>query len=150
MSLKILMNEDMKTAMRAKDSITLDAIRMLKADIKNQEIAIMKELDDEQILKIIASSIKKRKDSIEQFGKAGRIDLVEKEQKEIDSIIKYLPAQLSKDEIVAIVKGVFNDLTDSEKSNFGIVMKNVVSKVAGKADGKLVSEVVKEIIGGHN
>ncbi len=150
MSLKILMNEDMKTAMRAKDSITLDAIRMLKADIKNQEIAIMKELDDEQILKIIASSIKKRKDSIEQFGKAGRIDLVEKEQKEIDSIIKYLPAQLSKDEVVAIVKGVFNDLTDSEKSNFGIVMKNVVSKVAGKADGKLVSEVVKEIIGGHN
>ena len=150
MSLKILMNEDMKTAMRAKDSITLDAIRMLKADIKNQEIAIMKELDDEQILKIIASSIKKRKDSIEQFGKAGRNDLVEKEQKEIDSIIKYLPAQLSKDEVVAIVKGVFNDLTDSEKSNFGIVMKNVVSKVAGKADGKLVSEVVKEIIGGHN
>ncbi len=150
MSLKNLMNDDMKTAMREKDSVTLDAIRMLKADIKNQEIAIMKELDDEQVLKIIASSIKKRKDSIEQFGKAGRNDLVEKEQKEIDSIIKYLPAQLSKDEVVAIVKEVFNGLSDSEKSNFGIVMKNVVSKVAGKADGKLVSEVVKEITGGHN
>ncbi len=150
MNLKEIMNEDMKTAMRAKDSVTLDAIRMLKADIKNQEIAIMKELDDEQVLKIIASSIKKRKDSIDQFGKAGRNDLVEKEQREIDSIIKYLPAQLSKDEVVAIVKGVFNDLSDSEKSNFGIVMKNVVSKVAGKADGKLVSEVVKEITGGHN
>ena len=150
MSLKDIMNEDMKTAMRAKDSVTLDAIRMLKADIKNQEIAIMKELDDEQVLKIIASSIKKRKDSIEQFGKAGRNDLVEKEQREIDSIIKYLPAQLSKDEVVAIVKGVYNDLSDSEKSNFGIVMKNVVSKVAGKADGKLVSEVVKEITGGHS
>lgn len=150
MSLKNIMNEDMKTAMRAKDTVTLDAIRMLKADIKNQEIAIMKELDDEQVLKIIASSIKKRKDSIEQFGKAGRNDLVEKEQKEIDSIIKYLPAQLSKDEVVAIVKGVYSDLSDSEKSNFGIVMKNVLSKVAGKADGKLVSDVVKEITGGHN
>ncbi len=150
MSLKNIMNEDMKTAMRAKDSITLDAIRMLKADIKNQEIALMKELDDEQVLKIIASSIKKRKDSIDQFAKAGRNDLVEKEQKEIDSIIKYLPAQLSKDEVVAIVKGVYNDLSDGEKSNFGIVMKNVLSKVAGKADGKLVSDVVKEIAGGHN
>ena len=150
MSLKDLMNEEMKTAMRAKDSITLDAIRMLKADIKNQEIAIMKELDDEQVLKMITVSIKKRKDSIEQFGKAGRTDLVEKEQKEIDSLIKYLPAQLSKDEVIAIVKDVLNDLSDSEKSNFGIVMKNVVSKVAGKADGKLVSEVVKEITGGHN
>lgn len=150
MSLKNIMNDDMKIAMRAKDTVTLDAIRMLKADIKNQEIALIKELDDEQILKIIASSIKKRKDSIEQFAKAGRNDLVEKEQKEIDSIIKYLPAQLSKEEVIEIVKGVYNELSDDVKSNFGLVMKNVLSKVSGKADGKLVSEVVKEITGGHN
>lgn len=144
--LKEMINEDMKIAMREKDNIKLNAIRMIKADIKNQEINSMKELDEEGVLKIISSAIKKRKDSIEQFRNANRLDLVEKEEAELKAIEKYLPKQLTTDEIKAIIKECIDATDEASRKNFGMIMKQVTQKTSGKADGKLVSELVKEVV----
>lgn len=143
MTLKEQILEDIKHYMKEKDTVALNAVRMLKADIKNAEIAAIKELDDEGVIKVIMSSIKKRRDSIEVYEKNGRQELADKELAEIKALEKYLPAQLSDDEIKEVVTDVINSLDDSNKKNFGVVMKAVMAKVSGQAEGKKVSEIIK-------
>lgn len=146
MSLKNQILEDIKTFMKEKDTVSLNAVRMLKSDIKNAEIAAIKELDDEGIIKVVQSSIKKRKDSAEVYIKAGRQELADKELAEIKTLERYLPAQLSVEELEKIIKDTINELDADKRQNFGIVMKSVLSKVSGKADGKTVGEIIKRII----
>lgn len=146
MSLKNQILEDIKTFMKEKDTVSLNAVRMLKSDIKNAEIAAIKELDDEGIIKVVQSSIKKRKDSAEVYIKAGRQELADKELAEIKTLERYLPAQLSVEELEKIIKDTINELDADKRQNFGIVMKSVLSKVSGKADGKTVSEIIKRTI----
>lgn len=146
MSLKEQILEDIKHYMKEKDTVALNAVRMLKSDIKNAEIAAIKELDDEGVIKVVMSSIKKRRDSIEMYEKNGRQELADKELAEIKTLEKYLPAQLSDDEIKNVVKDVINSLDDSAKKNFGVVMKAVMAKVNGQAEGKKVSEIIKGMI----
>jgi len=150
MNLKTRIHDDMKTAMRERNTIKLNAIRLLKADIKNQEISLMRELEDIEVEKIVASSIKKRRDSIEQFQNAGRDELAAKELEEITSIEIYLPEQLDEEDIKKIILEVVASLDESNNKNFGIVMKQVVTKVSGRADGKIVSSLVKGILDGHS
>ncbi len=132
--------------MKEKDNIALNAVRMLKSDIKNAEIAAIKELDDECIIKVVASSIKKRKDSAEIYIKNSRQDLADKELAEIKVLEKYLPAQLDDESIKAVINEVIASLDDNMKKNFGAVMKNVMAKVGSSAEGKRVSELIKGIL----
>lgn len=146
MTLKEQILEDIKHYMKEKDNIALNAVRMLKSDIKNAEIAAIKELDDECIIKVVASSIKKRKDSAEIYIKNSRQDLADKELAEIKVLEKYLPAQLDDESIKAVINEVIASLDDNMKKNFGVVMKNVMAKVGSSAEGKRVSELIKGIL----
>ncbi|HIZ88975.1 MAG: GatB/YqeY domain-containing protein [Mucispirillum sp.] len=146
MTLKEQILEDIKHYMKEKDAVALNAVRMLKSDVKNAEIAAIKELDDEGVIKVVASSIKKRKDSVEIYIKNGRQDLADKELAEIKVLEKYLPAQLSDEEIKAVIKDVIASLDDNMKKNFGAVMKNVMAKVGSSAEGKKVSELIKGML----
>lgn len=148
MGLKEMINEDMKQYMKEKNQLALNAVRMIKSEIKNAEIAKIGELSDEEIIKVIQSSIKKRKDSIEQFRNAGRTDLVEKEEAELKYLEKYLPKGLSKDEVIAIVKEEVAKVDISDKKNFGVVMRAVMSRVQGRYDGKEVNTIVNDLIAG--
>ncbi len=146
MTLKEQILEDIKHYMKEKDNVALNAVRMLKSDVKNAEIAAIKELDDEGVIKVVASSIKKRKDSAEIYIKNGRQDLADKELAEIKVLEKYLPAQLDDEAIKAVINEVIACLDDNMKKNFGAVMKNVMAKVGSSAEGKRVSELIKGIL----
>ncbi|MDT3694201.1 MAG: GatB/YqeY domain-containing protein [Mucispirillum sp.] len=146
MTLKEQILEDIKHYMKEKDNVALNAVRMLKSDVKNAEIAAIKELDDEGVIKVVASSIKKRKDSAEIYIKNGRQDLADKELAEIKVLEKYLPAQLDDEAIKAVITEVIASLDDNMKKNFGAVMKNVMAKVGSSAEGKRVSELIKGML----
>lgn len=147
MDLKIRINEDMKTYMRSKDSLALNTVRMLKSEIKNAEIAKIGELTEDEMVKVIQSGIKKRRESAEMYKNAGRAELADKELKEIDILQNYLPEQLSEDNIIKIINEV---VSSSGEKKFGIVMKVVMAKVQGRAEGKIVSRLVKEVIDGSH
>lgn len=146
MTLKEQILEDIKHYMKEKDNVALNAVRMLKSDVKNAEIAAIKELDDEGVIKVVVSSIKKRKDSAEIYIKNGRQDLADKELAEIKVLEKYLPAQLDDEAIKAVINDVIASLDDNMKKNFGAVMKGVMAKVGSSAEGKRVSELIKGIL----
>ena len=146
MTLKEQILEDIKHYMKEKDNVALNAVRMLKSDVKNAEIAAIKELDDEGVIKVVASSIKKRKDSAEIYIKNGRQDLADKELAEIKVLEKYLPAQLDDEAIKAVINEVIGCVDDNMKKNFGAVMKNVMAKVGSSAEGKRVSELIKGML----
>lgn len=146
MTLKEQILEDIKHYMKEKDAVALNAVRMLKSDVKNAEIAAIKELDDAGVIKVVQSSIKKRKDSAEIYAKNGRQELADKELAEIKVLEKYLPAQLDDEAIKKIINEVIASLDDSMKKNFGAVMKAVMAKVGASAEGKKVSELIKGII----
>lgn len=146
MTLKEQITEDMKKYMREKDSVSLNAVRMLKSEIKNAEIAAIKELDDDGVIKVVQSSIKKRKDAAELYSNANRQELADKELAEIKALEKYLPAQLSEAELEAIIKDTIAKLEPDKQKNVGIVTKMVMAQVTGKADGRTVNGMIKRII----
>lgn len=141
-------NNDMKGSMKARDELRLSAIRMLKAALKNSEIEKGSPPTDDDVVSVVSSMIKQRRDSVEQYEKGGRRDLAEKEEAEIKVLEGYLPAQLSEDEIVGIIKEAVAEAGASSPSEMGKVMKLVMPRVKGKADGKLVNQKVKELLGG--
>lgn len=148
MGLKEQILNDMKTYMKNKDSVALGAIRMLNAEIKNAEIEKKRELKDEEIVNIISSAIKKRRESITFYQKGGRKDLLDKEEHEIKVLQKYLPEQLTDSELKDIIMDAINKEPEENRKNFGIIMKKVMSKVKGRAEGSKVNKFVKEIIDG--
>ncbi len=141
-------SEDLKASMKARDELRLSVVRMLKSAVKNKEIEKMAALSDEDVIGVVSSLIKQRRDSVEQYTKAGRTDLASKEEAEIKVLQGYLPEQLSEDEIVGIIKGAIAETSASLPGDMGKVMKALMLKVKGKADGKFVSEKVKELLGG--
>lgn len=135
---------DMKTAMREKDQVKLDAIRFLQAAIKNREIEVRPEaITADDVMAVLKKLVKQRRESIEQYQAANRQDLVDKEASELKIIEAYLPAQMSKDQIEAIVAQVIAETKASSIKDMGAVMKAVVAKTAGTADNKMVSEAIK-------
>jgi hypothetical protein len=148
MTLKERITEDMKAAMRAKDSERLGAIRMLTAAIKQKEVDERVELDDAAVTAIVDKLLKQRKDSIEAFQKAGRQDLVDKEQAEATVLQAYLPARLSADEVAVEVKAIVAELGAKGPGDMGKVMGAVKAKLAGKADMGQVSAAVKAALAG--
>lgn len=148
MSLKDQITEDMKTAMRAKDSERLGTIRLLLAALKQKEVDERVVLDDAAVVAIVDKLIKQRKDSIEAFQKAERKDLADKEAAELVVLQAYLPARLSADEVAAEVKAIVADLGASGPGDMGKVMGAVKTKLAGKADMGQVSAAVKAALAG--
>ena len=143
-SLRERINEDMKAAMRAKDAPRLSAIRLLQAAIKQKEVDERITVDDAGVLGIVEKLIKQRKDSIEQFGKAGRTDLVDKEKAELDLLSMYLPQQMSEAELVAAVEAAVAEAGASGPQGIGKVMALLKPRVAGRADMGQVSALVKK------
>ena len=148
MSLKDQITEDMKTAMRAKDSERLGTIRLLLAALKQKEVDERVVLDDAAVVAIVDKLIKQRKDSLEAFQKAERKDLADKEAAELVVLQAYLPARLSADEVAAAVKAIVVELGASGPGDMGKVMGAVKSKLAGKADMGQVSAAVKAALAG--
>ncbi|MDT2756538.1 GatB/YqeY domain-containing protein [Enterococcus asini] len=146
MTLLSTLNADMKTAMKAKDKERLAVIRMLKASLQNEEIKVGHELNADEELTILSREMKQRRDSLAEFEKAGREDLSEKVKIEIAIVEKYLPAQLSDEEIRQIVTQAIADTNATSPSEFGKVMGAVMPKVKGKADGNQVNAIVKELL----
>jgi uncharacterized protein YqeY len=141
--LKTRINDDVKSAMRAKEKDRLGALRLVTAAIKQKEVDERIELDDTGVLAVLEKMIKQRKDSIDQYGKAGRDDLIAREQYELDLIQTYLPEQMTEAEIEAIVAEAVAATGATEMKDMGKVMGMVKPKVAGKADMGLVSKLVK-------
>lgn len=146
--LKEKIGNDLKQALKEKNQAVISTLRMLNAAILNAEIAAMrKEFTDEDVLKIISEEVKKRKDSIEEYKKGGREDLVLKEEAELEILKKYLPKELSEEEIKKIVKEKIKELGASGPSDFGKVMGVVMKAVGGRAGGEKVGKIVKEVLG---
>ena len=143
MSLKAQITEDMKNAMRAKDTERLGTIRLLQAAMKQKEVDERVELDDAMVIAIVDKMIKQRKDSIAAFEGAGRQDLADKEKSEIEVIKGYLPERLSAEEVTGAVKAIVAELGASGPGDMGKVMGAVKTQLAGKADMGLVSAAVK-------
>ncbi len=143
-SLKDRLLDDMKDAMKAKDKERLSVIRMARASIKNVEIEKRKDLDDQEIIEVIAREVKKNRDSITEYKKAGQEEKITKLNQEIDILEEYLPRQLSRDEVEELVDQVIIRVGAESMADMGKVMGTVMPEVKGKADGRLVNAIVKE------
>ncbi|WP_461214313.1 GatB/YqeY domain-containing protein [Lacticaseibacillus sp. GG6-2] len=141
-----LINElqaQMKTAMKAKDKETLSVVRMLKAAVQNKQIALGHDLTEDDEKSVLATELKQRKDSLAEFKAAGRDDLVAQLEGEIKIVEGYLPAQLSEAEVESLVDSVIQETGATGKADFGKVMKTLMPKVKGQADGAVVNRIVK-------
>ncbi len=136
----------MKAAMKGKDKESLQVIRMLKASLQNEKINLGRDLTDEEELAIISREMKQRRDSLAEFEKVGRDDLAEKTKSEIAIVERYLPAQLTEDEIRQVVSQAIEQTGASSPKEFGKVMGVVMPKVKGKADGNQVNAIAKELL----
>jgi len=139
-------NQDLKAAMLSKDVVTRDTLRMLISDIKKFEIDERVEADDATISNLINKNVKQRRDSIDQFKKGGRDDLVATEEKQLNVILKYLPKQLSEEEIHTLIKDGINDVSAENIKDMGKLMSHLKPKFEGKADMSIVSKLVKELL----
>ncbi len=148
MSLRAQILDDIKAAMKAKDSKKLEVLRFVNAQIKNKEIEIRpKEVTDEDVTSVLKKFVKQRKEAMDQFQKAGREDLVAKDKEEMVLIETYLPEMLDEAKVKEIVAEVLKETGASSMKDMGNVMKQVLVKTGGQADGKLVSDLVKGALG---
>jgi uncharacterized protein YqeY len=148
MSLNDKISAEITAAMRAKDAPKLSALRMLKAAIMNKGVEKGRDLEDAEVLQVVSALVKQRRDSIEQFGKAGRADLVQKETGDLAVLEAYLPPAAGADEIEAAVGAAIAETGASSAKDMGKVMKAVMPKLAGKnADGKAVNDAVRRKLG---
>jgi uncharacterized protein YqeY len=149
MGLSERLTEDMKAAMKAgpEAKVRLETIRFLKAAVKNVEIDKKAPLTDEEILGVITKQVKQLKDSIEEFEKGGREDLITKAQAEVAVLSAYLPQQMSADEIRDLARQIITEVGAQGPKDMGKVMGPLVARTKGRADGKLVNQIVKELLG---
>lgn len=144
MSLKEQLLEDLKVAMRNKETIRKDTIQMTRSAVLQIEKDNKVTLDDVGVIEVIAKEVKKRKDSMPDFEKSGRQDLIDKLNTEIDVLMQYLPKQLGEEELDAIVKEVIADTGASSMKDMGKVMQAVIARTIGRADGKMINQLVKK------
>ncbi len=137
------LKQDMIEAMKAKDKDRLTTIRMIKGDLDKEHIDKKREINDDLLIEVVNRGIKQRKDSISEFEKGGRSDLIEKTQAEIDILQSYLPEQLSMEEVESIIDEAFKVVKPEGARDMGKVMKEVTPKLKGRADMKQVSEIIK-------
>ena len=133
-------------AMKEKQEPERSVLRMLRAVIKNKEIELKKDLDEKEVIGLIKSEVKKRKESIETYSQADRQDLADQEAAELKVLENYLPAQMTEENIRVKVEEVLSAASEEEKENFGVIMKKTMFATKGAADGGLVSRIVKEVL----
>ena len=138
------LEKDMITAMKDKDKEKLTVIRMVKASLKQEQIDHKKEINDELLIDVVNKQIKMRKDSIAEFEKGNRTDLIEKTQFEIDVLMNYLPEQLSTEEVIKIIEEIFEEVKPESQKDMGKIMGPAQAKLKGKADMKEVSNIIRE------
>jgi uncharacterized protein YqeY len=146
MDIKIKLDQEMVSAAKSKDKVRLSAIRMLKSSLHNKEIDLMRPLNESEVMQVLSSMIKQRKDSIEQFAKGGRTDLVEKEEAELKILLEFMPPQISEEEVDAVIKKTIEEAGAVSIKDMGKVMKVLMPKLTGVADGKIVGEKVKAFL----
>jgi uncharacterized protein YqeY len=144
MSLEERLVEEMKQAMKSNDKLRLSTIRMIRSGVKNKEIELRKKLEDEEVVRVIQVMVRKGEESVEQFQTGRRTDLVEKEKREIEILKSFLPQPLGQEEILKIIDQSIEETQASSPKDIGKVMKSVMPKIGGKADGKLINQLVKE------
>lgn len=144
MALRQQLTEDMKVALKERNQFRLDTLRMVISAVKNKEIENKGELSDEVIISLMGTLVKQRKEAAQLYKQGGRDDLAEKEEQEIDILKSYLPEQMSEEELAKVVEDAISETGASSMADMGKVMKTVMSKVAGKADGGLVNALVKK------
>lgn len=149
MALVDTLNTDFKTALKNKDELKVNVLRMIKTAAKNKQVELLHELNDEELMAVIASQAKQRRDSIEQFRQGGREDLASREEKELALLAEYLPKQMAPDQVEASVREIIAELGVDSMKGMGQVMKAFMSRHQGQADGKLVQEKVKLILAGQ-
>jgi hypothetical protein len=147
MSLQEQLNSDLKDAMRQGQQVRRDTLRLALSALHNAKIAAGHDLSDDEQLAVVAKEAKQRRESIEEFGKANRQDLVAKEQGELDVLSTYLPAAVSREEIVAAARKVIDELGASGAKDIGKVMPALMQQFRGRADGREINEVVRELLG---
>ena len=144
MSLKQKLQEDLKSSMKNKDAIKKSVITLIRSSIKQYEVDNRVELGDEEIIDLIAKQLKQTRDSRDEFEKAGRDDLVEKAEAEIEILKEYLPQQLSEEELNEIVISTISEVGATSMKDMKNIMSSIMPKVKGRADGKLINELVKK------
>ncbi len=146
--LKERIDADLKAALKASDRLRVSTLRLIKSAIKNREIDKGAPLTDEETIEVLSSLAKQRKESIEEFNKASRTDLVHKEEEELSVIKAYLPEELSEDELEKIIQDTIKEVGALSLKDMGRVMKTIMPKVKGRADGRVVNQKVRELLGG--
>jgi len=146
LSLKERISTDYVKAYKAKEQLEVDTLRLLKAAIKNEELKANQDLTDDDLIKVISTEIKKRKQAIESYEQADRKELADKEKQEILVLEKYLPQQLSAEELEVLVKETIAEVGAESAKDMGRVMKTLMQKVRGAADGKTVNELVRKLL----
>jgi hypothetical protein len=146
MTLKAQLQDDLKSAMRDNDAIRKSALRMTIAAIKNAEVAKIGELTDEEAVAVLRSEVKRRHETLADLEKAGRFESLGEEQALLDVLNGYLPQQMGREQIVEVVKTVLARMGQPPSTQFGAAMKQVMAELKGKADGKLVQEVLRELM----
>ena len=144
MSLVEKINDDLKNAMKEKDKDKLSVIRMLKSAIQLFKIELKHDLSDDEVISVVSKQIKMRKDSIEEFIKANRDDLVAQYQSEIDILSGYMPLQLSYEEVIKIIEDAFDEIKPDSMKQMGLIIKTITPKVKGRYDMGEVSKIVKD------
>ena len=148
MTLKEKINQDLKDAMKSGDKLRLQTVRSIRASILEfEKSGSGKEMNSEEEIKLLSTAAKKRKESIEQFTKAGREDLVRAEEAELQIIMSYLPEQLSSEDIEKEVKKIAENLGAKSKADFGKLMGAAAKEMKGKADGRVIKEIVEKVLG---
>lgn len=147
MTLSERINNDLKEAMKSKDSFRLSVIRMVKGAMQLAKPNPREELTDDDVITVISKQIKMRNDSIKEFEAAGRSELVEQNKREIEILNTYMPKQLSEEELTEIIDKVFEEVKPTSQKDMGLIMKNISPLVKGKADMSLVNKLVKERLG---
>ena len=146
MSLNDRLMADLKDAMKQRDELRVSAIRMARAAITNERIEKQKELDDNEIVAVLSRLVRQRRESIEAFSKGNRPDLVAKEQRELEILLSYMPAQMSRDEIAEAARAAIAQVGATGTADFGKVMSRLAPELKGRAEGKVISEVVRELL----
>jgi uncharacterized protein YqeY len=146
MTLKSTLDDHLKQAMRSRDNLRRDVIRYLKSEIRNQEIKVQHDLDDQEVIQVLARQAQQRRDSIEAFQAADREDLVQREQSELALIMEYLPQQMTEQEIAELVQNTVVEIGAQGPSDMGRVMGRIMPQVRGRAEGRVVSATVSRIL----
>lgn len=146
MGLKEQIPEDIKNALRNKSTLELSVLRMLQSALKNKEIDKKEDLKDEDVISVVGAEIKKRRDAVKEFEKVNRPDAANQEKAEIDILMKYMPQQMNENEIRDLVKSAVKEAQAKTMKDIGKVMKVLMPKVKGKADGSVVNKIVRELL----